>query len=104
MKKIFLLVTFIFLNNLVANNVDCIMLEDEDSIVCKYTHDRIPYDHNVSIRWIEPDKTISRTREMIIPAYHGSIYDYRYKKGRTKGIWTFEVIDDNKSYKTNFTL
>ena len=104
MKKIFILVAFILVRSIVANSVDCIMLEDEDSIVCKYTHDRIPYDHNVFIKWIEPDNTVSREREMTIPAYHGSIYDYRYKKGRTKGIWTFEVIDNNTSYKTNFKL
>ena len=41
---------------------------------------------------------------MTIPAYHGSIYDYRYIKGRIKGKWTFKVLDNNSSYKTTFTI
>ena len=104
MKKLISLSLLFYLNLLASSSVDCIILEDENSIVCKYTHDRVPYDHNISVRWIEPNNIITRKRTMKIPAYHGSIYDYRYIKGRTKGTWTFEAIDDNVSYKTNFTL
>jgi len=88
----------------VNSSVDCIILEDEDSIICKYTHNRVNYNKIITVQWIEPNNQITRTREMIIPAYHGSIYDYRYKNNRTKGIWTFKVIDDDKEYKTNFTI
>ena len=88
----------------VNNSVDCILLVDEDSIVCKYTHLRADMDHKISIQWIEPDGTITRQRDMNIPAHHGSVYDYRYIAGRTKGLWTFKVIDDNQEYKTNFTI
>ena len=86
------------------SSVDCIILEDENSIVCKYTHTRIAHDHNITVNWIEPVGFISRTRTLKIPAYHGSVYDYRYIKGRTKGLWTFEVVDDGKSYRTHFEL
>ncbi len=99
------LFSFTFLTYAQANSaVDCIILEDEDSIICKYSHDRVDYNKIITVQWIEPDNQITRTREMIIPAHHGSIYDYRYKNGRTKGVWTFKVIDDNKEYTTNFTV
>ena len=102
------LLSFVFFTFANANNikvgVDCIILEDEDSIICKYTHIRINHDQTVTVQWIEPDNQITRTREITIPAHHGSIYDYRYIQGRTKGIWTFKVIDDDKEYKTNFTI
>ncbi len=105
MKKIFLLNTILIFKLFASNNsVDCIILEDEDSIVCKYIHTRVSYDHNISVKWIDPNKNISRQRDMTIPAFHGSIYDYRYIKGRMQGVWTFEVIDNNTSYKTNFKL
>ena len=87
-----------------ANSADCIILKDENSIVCKYTHNRLTYDHNISVQWIDPTGYISRTREMRIPAFHGSIYDYRYIDGRIKGVWEFHVIDNNNTYKTTFEL
>lgn len=99
------LLSFTFLTYASANSeVDCIILEDEDSIICKYTHDRVDFNKIITVQWIEPNSQITRTREMIIPAFHGSIYDYRYINGRSKGIWTFKVIDDDKEYTTNFTI
>jgi len=86
------------------NKVDCIILEDENSIICKYSHERSSSEKNITVKWIEPDGTVTRTREMIIPAFHGSIYDYRYVNGRTKGIWNFKVIDAGDEYSTSFTI
>ncbi len=86
------------------NNVDCLILEDENSIICKYSVNRVDYEKNIRIQWIEPDNTVTREREMTIPANHGSVYDYRYIEGRTKGVWTFKVIDEQKEYTTNFTI
>jgi len=98
----------LFINTtLVAQNtagVDCIILEDENSIVCKYTHTRVSYEKNVTFNWIEPNGQITRTKELTIPAGHGSIYDYRYIKGRTHGVWTFVVVDGESEFKTNFTI
>ena len=85
-------------------NADCIILEDENSIICKYTHKRVGYDKSVTFDWIEPNGKISRTRQMTIPAGHGSVYDFRYKKGRTHGVWTFKVADGEQEIKTNFTI
>ena len=51
--------------------VDCIILEDENSIICKYTHERVSIEKNITVKWIEPDGTETRTRNMVIPPFHG---------------------------------
>jgi hypothetical protein len=106
-KQIFsMLILALFSTLTYANdkNVDCLILEDENSIICKYSHNRISVDKKIVVQWIEPNGKVSRQRDMTIPAKHGSIYDYRYIQGRTPGIWTFKVIDENKEYTTNFTI
>ena len=87
-----------------VNSVDCIILEDENSIICKYIQNREDVNKTVLFKWIEPNGNISRQRELTIPAGHGSVYDFRYIKGRESGIWTLEVIDNNSSFKTTFTI
>jgi hypothetical protein len=86
------------------NKVDCIVLKDENSIICKYTQQRVNYQKNVTFNWIEPNGQTTREKELIVPAGHGSVYDYRYIYGRTSGVWTLKVIDDKVEYKTNFTI
>ena len=90
--------------NETSSKVECILLKDENSIICKYTHQRINTQKTVKFEWHEPDGIVSRVRVMNIPAGHGSIYDYRYIKGRTSGLWTLKVIDNNEVYKVNFTI
>ena len=107
MKKILnLIIVLLISGNLFAmdNKVDCLILEDENSIICKYIQTRVSYDKTVIFDWIEPDGKITRTKELIVPAGHGSVYDYRYIKGRTKGIWTFKVTDANEQFKTTFNI
>ena len=86
------------------NRVDCLILEDENSIICKYLVPRSEIDKEIVVQWIDPQKDISRSRNMILPAGHGSIYDYRYIKGRILGDWTFKVIDNDKEFTTKFEL
>lgn len=86
------------------SSVDCIVLKEENSIICKYSHKRVNKDKTIRFEWIEPDGTISRIRDMIIPAGHGSIYDYRFIKGRTNGTWTFKAIDEDMEYSTTFDI
>lgn len=83
---------------------DCILLEDENSIICKYMAPRVKFEKNIAIEWIDPNGEVSRAREMTIPAMHGSIYDYRYLQGRLPGVWTFKVTDGDKTYTTQFTI
>ena len=87
-----------------SNKVDCLVLKDENSIICKYSHKRVNKDKTIRFEWIEPNGDISRARDMIIPAGHGSIYDYRYIKGRSVGTWTFKAIDETTEYKTTFVI
>ena len=101
---LFLLLTTLSFAQSQDSAADCLILEDENSIICKYSHERVAHEQIVEFHWIEPDGTISRERDMLIPASHGSVYDYRYIKGRTKGIWTFKVIDGQNEYKTNFAI
>jgi len=108
MKFIYIILSlFIAFTSLDAQDApmaDCLILEDENSIICKYTHQRVEDEKTVLFQWIEPDGTVSRDRNMTIPPFHGSIYDYRYIKGRTAGVWTFKVIDQNQTFSTNFTI
>ena len=87
-----------------SSKVDCILLKDENSIICKYTHERININKTVKFEWYEPDGVVSRVRVISIPAGHGSVYDYRYIKGRTAGLWRLEVTDNNVVVKTNFII
>ncbi|MEA3314494.1 MAG: hypothetical protein U9Q30_01395 [Campylobacterota bacterium] len=86
------------------SNIDCIPLEGENSIVCKYTQERVNYAKVVKFKWIDPNGVLSRERDMEIPAFYGSVYDYRYLSGRLKGQWKFQVIDRNNIYETTFII
>jgi len=107
MKKIIISVLFLSIT-LFAQNVtseaDCLILEDENSIICKYVHDRMDVDKNITFEWVDPNGEISRTREMIVPANHGSVYDFRYMDGRKKGTWSFKVFDGKKTLETKFEV
>lgn len=86
------------------SSVDCLILKDENSIICKFETNRSVEDQTIIAQWIDPSGEVSRSREMIVPAGHGSIYDYRYIKGRTVGTWTFKIILEDKEYTTQFEL
>lgn len=102
--------TLLFAQNKVENdaynpNVDCLILEDENSIICKFEVDlNSEENQTLLINWIDPNGTISRTREMIIPAGDTSAYDFRYLDGREKGKWDFKIIYKNKEYSNSFEL
>lgn len=85
-------------------NVDCLILEDEKSIICKFEVIRDVKDQEIIIHWISPIGEISRTREMIIPAGDVSAYDYRYLDGREEGKWNFRVIYKGNEYSSEFEL
>ena len=85
-------------------NVDCLILEDENSIICKFEVIRDIKDQNIVIHWISPTGEISRTREMLIPAGDVSAYDYRYLDGREGGKWNFKVVYNNNEYTSQVEL
>lgn len=108
MKKSVFIVSILVTSLFSAENldmVDCLILEDENSIVCKYApNDVKSYDRNVTVDWVSPSGEVSRTREIELPSNHASIYDFRYIKGREKGEWIFKVYDEKEEYTTTFIL
>jgi hypothetical protein len=101
---VFIFTMFLTVLNANDKKVDCIILADENSIICKYSHERIDTEQNITVSWIEPNGMVTRTRDMIIPAFHGSVYDYRYVEGRTPGEWIFTVKHNEDEYTTSFTI
>lgn len=86
-------------------NADCLILEDEKSVICKFEIMRDETkEQQITINWISPTGEISRTREMLIPAGDTSAYDYRYLDGRENGKWDFKIIYAGKEYSTQFEL
>lgn len=86
-------------------NADCLVLEDEKSVICKFEVMRDETkEQQITINWISPTGEISRTREMVIPAGDTSAYDYRYLDGRENGKWDFKIIYSGKEYSTKFEL
>ncbi|MCG3681830.1 hypothetical protein [Aliarcobacter butzleri] len=86
-------------------NVDCLILEDENSIICKFEVIKDSQnEQKIVINWVNPNSEISRTREMLIPAGDSSAYDFRYLDGRESGKWDFKIIYNEKEYSTSFEL
>lgn len=92
-------------NQLYDPNVDCLILEDENSIICKFEVIRdTEKEQIITINWVSPTGEISRSREMIIPPGDSSAYDYRYLDGRESGKWDFTIIYNGKEYSSKFEL
>ena len=85
-------------------NVDCLILEDENSIICKFEVIRDTKNQQIVINWVSPTGEISRTREMNIPAGDVSAYDYRYLDGREGGKWNFKILYNQNEYSSSFEL
>ncbi|QKF72726.1 hypothetical protein AFAEC_0535 [Aliarcobacter faecis] len=85
--------------------VECLVLEDENSILCKFEVIIDPQeDQTISLKWVNPNDEISRTRDIVIPAGDSSAYDFRYLDGREKGIWNFKIIYKDKEYTNSFEI
>ena len=92
-----------------TNGAECSISKlDSDSqrdiIVCKYLHSRVDYDKEIFVEWINPQGKVDRARKLLIPAGHGSVFDYRYLSGRTKGTWRFIATDREEKFKTKFEV
>ena len=85
-------------------NVECVVLVDEDSVICKFEVIRADKEQQVIVSWISPTGEISRTREMIINAGDSTAYDYRHLDGRENGKWIFKIIYNEKEYVSQFDL
>lgn len=108
MKKI-LLTTFLIISSClgsdyIGSEVDCLVIKEENSIICKYMTERSIEDKFVTMEWINPEGEISRTRKVLFPSGHGSVYDFRYLSGREIGVWNFRVIDKDEVFNTTFEI
>ena len=81
----------------------------ETRIICTYFTDRSDSDKDIvlSFHWISPQTPLDdRIREVVIPPYYGSAYDYRFIPGRILGRWIVKVTrqDINSTIKTSFDI
>ena len=106
MKRVVLVASslLLFLN---ANSLKC---EKKDNrVVCTYFSDRSDGQKEIKLKfhWISPKSPEDdRTREVSIPPYYGSAYDYRFIPGRVPGHWIVKVTpeDSNESVLSSFDL
>ncbi|NQY21288.1 MAG: hypothetical protein HRT40_08250 [Campylobacteraceae bacterium] len=106
MNKVFIFLTLLICSSSLnaSASSECIIIKKENSIICKYMRSSKDIDREVRIEWVNPKDIISRVRNVIIPAGHGSIYDFRYIDGREKGIWIFRVIDNKTTTLSTFEI
>jgi len=115
MKKILIILLFIVLVLVFAENkigkesynpnIDCIILEDENSIICKFSVEiNRKNDQTIDVKWIDPNGQISRSRDIVIPAGNASAYDFRYLHGRQKGEWKFVIYYKGNEYSSKFEI
>lgn len=88
----------------VPYEADCLVIKEENSIICKYIAERSSEDRFINVEWIDPDGIVSRTRKILFPSGHGSVYDFRYLSGRAEGVWKFIVVDGDKTIQTEFEI
>ena len=97
--------TLIFASDIVEDPaVDCMVLKEENSIICKYVQKSKEEDRFIRFEWIDPLGVSSRDRKIMMPKGHGSVYDFRYTHGRITGVWTFKATDGEITYTTTFEL
>ncbi len=82
---------------------------ENDVVYCRYFIDRSDNNESreVVFNWIGPDSPVDdRQKDILIPPYHGSAYDFRFLKGRKNGKWKVVVkeTESNKSTRTTFVL
>lgn len=90
-----------------ASEVKCNI--ESERIYCTYFSDRSDNASGKEIvfEWISPTSPRDdRVRHYELPAYRGSVYDYRFMPGRQKGVWHVRVTDrdTNESVQTTFTI
>ena len=103
MYKFFTLIAF-FTVSLFANDaMTCEVVNQDDilKIKCKYKTISKDYDRNVSIAWTSPSAPQDdRFKTVVLPAYHISVYDFRYFDGRADGSWTITATDEETGQVT----
>jgi hypothetical protein len=75
-----------------------------EKLVCTFETARKNVDRNVTFLWhSESHPQDDRERTINFPAHHGSVYDYRYLRGRAQGVWTVTVTLEGPEGETEET-
>lgn len=97
--------------NLFADEVQCSVEKDSVKIIkCTYVSERMDHERVIEFEWhSERVPYDDRKRSIVLPARHGSLYDFRYLEGRAEGKWrvSARVRDLNGSEEvteSSFTL
>ena len=77
-----------------ADTIQCEILDDGiEKIKCTFETKRKAQERAVTFYWhSESHPQDDRERRIALPANHGSVYDYRYLRGRAPGIWRVSVV------------
>ena len=91
-----------------SHELECAVVENDDKIIqCTFSSVRLATDRNITFFWnSQTTPQDDRERSFVLPAGHGSVYDYRYYYGRAPGIWQVRVADDSGKTlaETSFTI
>ena len=91
-----------------SDQLECSVLEEHDKIIrCTFSSVRIASDRNVTFSWhSETTPQDDRERTFVLPAGHGSVYDYRYYYGRAQGAWNIRILGNEGETlaETSFTI
>lgn len=88
--------------------LECTVIEEHDKIIqCTFSSVRLAADRRITFRWkSETTPQDDRERTFVLPAGHGSVYDYRFYYGRAPGLWNISTVNDSGKTlaETSFTL
>ena len=75
------------------SSVQCEVFDDGvEKIQCTFMTPREDVERTVTFQWhSDAFPQDDRERELSLPATHGSVYDYRYLRGRAEGSWNVTV-------------
>lgn len=79
------------------SSLSCETIDDGiEKIQCTFVTQRKKSEREVQFNWhSESHPQDDRERSIVLPANHGSVYDYRYLRGRAPGIWRVSVTLTN---------
>ncbi len=103
MSKSIPLLIFLSLNIFATDSLVCKVVNEDEilKIKCTYKTTRKSYDRNISMAWTSPSTPQDdRFKTILLPAHHGSLYDYRYFDGRADGSWTISATDEKTGQVT----
>ena len=90
---------------LYADTIQCEVIDDGiEKIKCTFKTKRKAQERTTTFYWhSESHPQDDRERTIDLPANHGSVYDYRYLRGRAPGIWHVTVSLEGANGSTTET-